>query len=77
MEHEWTLALAGALSMAFGALLALPSRRRGLGRRLVARGAYAMVYGILMTVFGFRLRSYMHSHTSSDLPAGGGLHQPT
>jgi len=40
-------------------------------------GAYAMVYGILMTVLGFRLRGYMRSHRSSDLPAGGGLRQPT
>ena len=76
IEHEWTLALAGALSVAFGALLLF---RPLVGALAVVwwLGAYAMVYGILMTVFGFRLRCYMHSHTSSDLPAGGGLHQPT
>jgi uncharacterized membrane protein HdeD (DUF308 family) len=76
IEHEWTLALAGALSVAFGALLLF---RPLVGALAVVwwLGAYAMVYGILMTVFGFRLRSYMHSHTSGDLPAGGGLRQPT
>jgi hypothetical protein len=36
-----------------------------------------MVYGILMTVLGFRLRGYLRSHRSGDLPAGGGLQQPT
>ena len=76
ITHEWTLALAGAISIAFGALL--------LFRPLVGAvavvwwlGAYAMVYGVLMTVLGFRLRGYLHAHKSGDLPAGGGLHQPT
>jgi uncharacterized membrane protein HdeD (DUF308 family) len=76
IEHEWTLALAGIVSIAFGALL--------LFRPLVGAvavvwwlGAYAMVYGILMTVFGFRLRGYMRAHKSDELQAGGGLHQPT
>jgi uncharacterized membrane protein HdeD (DUF308 family) len=75
IEHEWTLALAGVVSIAFGALL--------LFRPLVGAvavvwwlGAYAVVYGILMMVLGFRLRGYMHTHRS-DLPAGGGLQQPT
>jgi len=76
IAHEWTLALAGVVSIAFGALL--------LFRPLVGAvavvwwlGAYAMVYGILMTVLGFRLRSYMHAHKTDELPSGGGLHQPT
>jgi uncharacterized membrane protein HdeD (DUF308 family) len=75
IAHEWTLALAGLVSIAFGALL--------LFRPLVGAvavvwwlGAYAMVYGILMTVLGFRLRGYGRAHKSGDLPAGG-LHQPT
>ena len=65
-----------SLSVAFGALLLF---RPLVGALAVVwwLGAYAIVYGILMTVFGFRLRSYMHSHTSGDVPAGGGLHQTT
>jgi uncharacterized membrane protein HdeD (DUF308 family) len=76
MEHEWTLALAGVLSVAFGALLLF---RPLVGALAVVwwLGAYAMAYGILMTVFGLRLRSYMHSHTGADFPGGGGLRQPT
>jgi uncharacterized membrane protein HdeD (DUF308 family) len=75
IDHEWTLALAGLVSIAFGALLLM---RPLVGAVAVVwwLGAYAMVYGILMTVLGFRLRGYMRSHRS-DLPAGGGLHQPT
>ncbi len=75
IEHEWTLALAGAVSIVFGAIL--------LFRPLVGAvavvwwlGAYAIVYGGLMTALGFRLRSYLHS-SRSDLPAGGGLRHAT
>jgi uncharacterized membrane protein HdeD (DUF308 family) len=74
IAHEWTLALAGAISVAFGALLLF---RPMVGALAVVwwLGAYAMVYGILMVVFGFRLRGYLHSHSSGDLPSAGGLHQ--
>ena len=76
IDHEWTLALAGVVSIAFGALLLL---RPLVGAVAVVwwLGAYAMVYGIVVTVLGFRLRGYLHGHRSSDLPTGGGLHQPT
>jgi uncharacterized membrane protein HdeD (DUF308 family) len=76
IDHEWTLALAGAVSIAFGALLLL---RPLVGAVAVVwwLGAYAMVYGILMTVLGFRLRSHGHAHKSGDLPTDGGLQQPT
>ena len=76
IAHEWTLALAGAVSIAFGALL--------LFRPLVGAvavvwwlGAYAMIYGVVITVLGFRLRGYLHAHKSDELPTGGGLHQAT
>jgi uncharacterized membrane protein HdeD (DUF308 family) len=76
IEHEWTLALAGALSIAFGALLLF---RPMVGALAVVwwLGAYAIVYGILMAAFGFRLRSYLHSHAGGNLAAGGRLRQPT
>jgi uncharacterized membrane protein HdeD (DUF308 family) len=55
VEGEWVLALAGIVSIALGLLLAL---RPGSG--LVALvwfvGAYAIVFGILLIVLGFRLR---------------------
>jgi uncharacterized membrane protein HdeD (DUF308 family) len=76
IAHEWTLALAGVVSIAFGAIL--------LFRPLVGAvavvwwlGGYAIVYGILMMVLGFRLRGYLQSHRSGELPAGGGLRQTT
>jgi uncharacterized membrane protein HdeD (DUF308 family) len=76
IAHEWTLALAGAVSIAFGALLLL---RPLVGAVAVVwwLGAYAMVYGVVMTVLGFRLRSHLNAHKGGELPTGGRLHQPT
>ena len=40
-------------------------------------GAYAIVFGILITVVGFRLRGYANAHRGELPSGGGGLHQPT
>lgn len=55
VEGEWVLALAGIVSIALGLLLAL---RPGSGLVAVVWfvGAYAIVFGILLIVLGFRLR---------------------
>jgi|SRR5450432_2991690 uncharacterized membrane protein HdeD (DUF308 family) len=76
IDHEWALGMAGALSIAFGALLLF---RPMIGALAVVwwLGAYAIVFGILITVVGFRLRGYANAHRGELPSAGGGLHQPT
>jgi uncharacterized membrane protein HdeD (DUF308 family) len=60
IENEWALGLAGVLSFTFGALMLL---RPALGGLAVVwlLGAYALSFGILMIVVGFRLRSLAHA----------------
>ncbi len=76
IDHEWALGMAGALSIAFGALLLF---RPMIGALAVVwwLGAYAVVFGILITVVGFRLRGYARAHRGELPSTGGGLHQPT
>jgi uncharacterized membrane protein HdeD (DUF308 family) len=75
MEHEWALGLAGLLSIAFGALVLFRPLVGGLAV-VFWLGAYAVIFGVLQLVLGFRLRSYAVSHRG-DLPTTGGLQQPT
>jgi uncharacterized membrane protein HdeD (DUF308 family) len=55
VEGEWVLALAGAVSVGLGLLLAL---RPGSGLIAVVWfvGAYAILFGILLIILAFRLR---------------------
>lgn len=56
VEGEWMLVLAGVVSILLGLLLAL---RPGSGVIAVVWfiGAYAIVFGVLLIILGFRLRS--------------------
>jgi uncharacterized membrane protein HdeD (DUF308 family) len=73
IEHEWALGLAGALSIAFGLLMLYRPIAGGVAV-MWWLGAYAVLFGVLMIVFGFRLRGYARSHLGGQLPTGG-LHQ--
>ncbi len=55
IEGEWLLALSGVLSVAFGVLMVL---RPGQGALAVVwlLAGYAIVFGVLLLVLGFRLR---------------------
>ena len=57
IEHEWFLGLSGAVSVLFGVLMIV---RPGAGAlaMLWMIAAYAIVFGVLLIVLGFRLHSY-------------------
>jgi uncharacterized membrane protein HdeD (DUF308 family) len=56
IDHEWALAIAGALSIAFGLLMFYRPVAGGLAV-VWWLGAYALLFGVLQLVLGFRLRS--------------------
>jgi uncharacterized membrane protein HdeD (DUF308 family) len=60
IEGEWVLALSGVLSVALGLALAILP---GVGLLVIAWwvGAYAIVFGVLLLVLAFRLRSLMRA----------------
>ena len=70
VEHEWALGLAGAATVALGLLFLFRPLAGGLAV-VWWLGAYAIAFGALMLVLGFRLRSYAHGH------GHGGSHWPT
>jgi uncharacterized membrane protein HdeD (DUF308 family) len=73
IEHEWALGLAGLVTLAFGVLM---FARPVVGGLAVVwwLGAYALAFGVLMLVLGFRLRSFAHGHGRGQLPTGGVPH---
>ena len=58
---EWLLIVAGALSVAFGLLLALSPRVGALAVALWI-GAYALAFGVLLIALALRLRSWGRAH---------------
>ncbi len=55
ISNEWAMILAGILSIAFGALLAVYPGAGAIGL-VWAIGVYAIAFGILLLVLAFRLR---------------------
>src|SRR5262252_4669255 len=56
IDHEWALGIAGAVSIAFGLLMFYRPVAGGLAV-VWWLGAYALLFGVLQLVLGFRLRS--------------------
>jgi uncharacterized membrane protein HdeD (DUF308 family) len=67
IDHEWLLALAGVVSVAFGAMLLLFPVPGALAVVLWI-GAWATVSGVLLLILGFRLRSWGRAHHVFDAP---------
>jgi uncharacterized membrane protein HdeD (DUF308 family) len=57
IKGEWVLALGGIVSIAFGVLVALLPGAGALAV-VILIGAYALVFGVLLVVLSFRLRSW-------------------
>jgi uncharacterized membrane protein HdeD (DUF308 family) len=73
IDHEWTLGLAGAVSIVFGILMLYRPVAGGLAMVWIL-GAYAVAFGVLMIALGLRLRHYAPSHAHPQMPHG--LPQP-
>ena len=67
ISGEWLLALAGIASVIFGVLVAAVPLA---GALVIAIwfGAYALVFGVMLLVLGFRLRTW-----ERELPSHGGV----
>ena len=63
IEGEWALGLSGVLSVLFGVLLAVIPAPAGLLSLVWLIGAYALVFGVLLLVLAFRVRSAAEAHT--------------
>ncbi len=57
LKGEWLMALAGIISIIFGALVAVFPRTGALAIVLVI-GIYAILFGVLFMILGFRLRRH-------------------
>jgi uncharacterized membrane protein HdeD (DUF308 family) len=72
IEHEWALGVAGGLTFLLGLLMLFRPLAGGLAI-VWWLGAYAIAFGVMNLVFGFRLRGWSHSHGHW---TGGGLAHP-
>jgi uncharacterized membrane protein HdeD (DUF308 family) len=61
LTHEWSLALAGVASIAFGLLMLVRPLAGGLAL-MWSLGAWALGFGALMIVLGARLRTFFVNH---------------
>ena len=59
IDNEWILVAIGAISFAFGVLIALQPMLGALSLVFVI-GAYAIIYGIALVALAFRLRGHSH-----------------
>lgn len=65
IEGEWLLGLSGVLTIGLGALLVIAPDAGAIGLVWVF-GAYAVLFGVMMMVLGYRLRVYRDRLRSAD-----------
>jgi uncharacterized membrane protein HdeD (DUF308 family) len=75
IKNEWALGLAGLASVALGAVMLYKPLAGGLAI-VWWLGAYALVFGVFMTVLGFRLRSHQHMLAGGGYVPGREVHLP-
>src|SRR5262249_61229863 len=66
IENEWLLGLSGVVSVIFGVLMFLQPAAGAVAVVWII-GAYAIFFGVLLIVLGFRLKR--HTGTGSPAPA--------
>ena len=71
IRGEWLLALSGVLSVAVRRGPGRQSRRRSRWRSSWMIGAYAIAFGVLFIVLGFRLRSWRDRESGIAVPPSG------
>ena len=64
IKNEWLLILAGLASVAFGVLL-IARPDAGALAVLALIGAYAIVFGVLLVLFAFKIRSFVSKVTGA------------
>lgn len=74
IDHEWAMGLAGAAAIVLGLVLLFRPVAGAIGL-IWWLGAYAIIFGVMMMVVGFRLRHLKHLHEGGtggrELPTGG------
>lgn len=68
ISNEWVLGLGGFVSMVLGVLLFLQPAAGGLAILWIIAG-YALIFGILFVILGFRLRSWRTRNTGQPIPS--------
>ena len=68
ITNEWVLALGGVISIALGLLLFFQPAAGGLAI-IWTIGAYAIIFGILLVILGFRLRSWKEPANREPVPS--------
>ena len=62
IKNEWLLILAGLVSVAFGVIL-IARPEPGALAVLALIGGYAIVFGVLVVIFAFKIRSFVNKVT--------------
>jgi len=68
ITNEWFLGLGGLVSIGLGVLLFLQPAAGGLAVVWII-GAYALIFGVLLVILGFRLRNWKAPDTRAPIPS--------
>jgi uncharacterized membrane protein HdeD (DUF308 family) len=68
ISNEWVLGLGGFVSMVLGVLLFVQPAAGGLAIIWIIAG-YALIFGVLLIILGFRLRSWKTPNRHEPIPS--------